>query len=202
MKLKLDEQGNVVVIDGNPVYVHEDGKEVAFDAKLATQKIADLNRECKSHREAKEAAEKALKKFDGIDDADEAKKALQTLKNLDDQKLIGAGKVEQIKADMTKTYEQKLAEKDQIIAEKDNQLYREVIGGSFARSKFINEHVSAPVEMVQSFFGKHFSYEDGKIVAKDEHGNPIFSREKPGELASFDEAIEQIVNEYPYKVVC
>ncbi|MBV7387812.1 hypothetical protein KRX11_04010 [Pasteurellaceae bacterium TAE3-ERU1] len=56
--------------------------------------------------------------------------------------------------------------------------------------------------MVQSFFGKHFSYEDGKIVVKDEHGNPIFSREKPGELASFDEAIEQIVNEYPYKVVC
>lgn len=32
MKLKLDENGYVVVQDGKPVYVHDDGKEVAFDA--------------------------------------------------------------------------------------------------------------------------------------------------------------------------
>ncbi|MFK5041828.1 hypothetical protein ACI3P4_13205, partial [Glaesserella parasuis] len=27
MKLKLDEKGNVVVVDGKPVYTHDDGKE-------------------------------------------------------------------------------------------------------------------------------------------------------------------------------
>ena len=32
MKLKLDENNNVVVKDGMPVYVHEDGKEIPFDA--------------------------------------------------------------------------------------------------------------------------------------------------------------------------
>ena len=45
MKLKLDENNNVVVKDGMPVYVHEDGKEIPFDANKATVKIAELNSE-------------------------------------------------------------------------------------------------------------------------------------------------------------
>ena len=32
MKLKLDDKGAVVVQDGKPVYVTDDGKEIAFDA--------------------------------------------------------------------------------------------------------------------------------------------------------------------------
>ena len=35
MKLKLDENGHVVVQDGKPVYVHDDGKEVASADLLA-----------------------------------------------------------------------------------------------------------------------------------------------------------------------
>ena len=33
MKLKLDVNGNVVVENGMPVYVHDDGKEIPFDVK-------------------------------------------------------------------------------------------------------------------------------------------------------------------------
>lgn len=47
MKLKLDENGYVVVQDGKPVYVHDDGKEVAFDAPQTVQKISTLNGEAK-----------------------------------------------------------------------------------------------------------------------------------------------------------
>ena len=46
MKLKLDENGHVVVSDGKPVYVHEDGKEIPFDAPAAMQKIQ--RPECRS----------------------------------------------------------------------------------------------------------------------------------------------------------
>jgi hypothetical protein len=35
MKLKLNEQGFAVVRDGKPVYVHDDGREEAFDAPTA-----------------------------------------------------------------------------------------------------------------------------------------------------------------------
>jgi uncharacterized protein with von Willebrand factor type A (vWA) domain len=31
MKLKLDEAGHVVVSDGKPVYLADDGKEIVFD---------------------------------------------------------------------------------------------------------------------------------------------------------------------------
>lgn len=199
MKLKLDENGNVVVQDGKPVYVYDDGKEVAYDVPAAVAKISALNAEAKQHREAKELAESKLKAFDGIENAELARKALETVKNLDDKKLIDAGEAEKVKAEVVKQYELKLAEKDAEVAKAQTALHNEVIGGAFARSSFILEKMSIPSDMVQAYFGKHFTYENGKVVAKDSLGNQIFSRKSPGEMADFDEAIEQIVSTYPQK---
>ncbi len=199
MKLKLDDNGNVVVQDGKPVYVYDDGKEVAYDVPAAVAKISSLNAEAKQHREAKEAAEAKLKAFDGIESAEAAKKALEVIKNLDDKKLIDAGEAEKVKAEVVKQYEIKLSEKDAEIAKAQNALHNEVIGGAFARSQFISDKMSIPVDMVQAYFGKHFTYDNGKVVAKDALGNQIFSRKAPGETADFDEAIEQIVENYPQK---
>lgn len=42
MKLKLDADGKVVVENGMPVYVHDDGKEIPFDASAALSKITAL----------------------------------------------------------------------------------------------------------------------------------------------------------------
>ena len=78
MKLKLDANGNVVVENGMPVYVHDDGKEIPFDAAAAMTKITSLNGEAKTHREAKEAAEASLAKFAGISDPT---KVIHTWKN-------------------------------------------------------------------------------------------------------------------------
>ena len=41
MKLKLDANGNVVVENGMPVYIHDDGKEIPFDAVAAMTKITE-----------------------------------------------------------------------------------------------------------------------------------------------------------------
>lgn len=199
MKLKIDENGHVVVQNGCPVYVYDDGKEVAYDVPQAVSKITALNAEAKKHREDKEAAEAKLKAFEGIDDPVKAKQALETVKNLDDKKLIDAGEVEKVKAEMAKGYEEKLAEANGKAEKLQSQLHQEVIGGSFARSKLITEKTILPTDVAQAYFGKHFSYEDGKIVAKDAVGNPIYSRSKPGELADFDEAMETLINDYPNK---
>ena len=199
MKLKLDENGNVVLQDGKPVYVHEDGKEVAFDAAATVQTIARLNGEAKSHRERAEAAEKTLKAFEGIEDPAAAKKALDVVANLDSKKLIDAGEVEKVKGEISKAFQAQIDEltgKNQTL---EQQLYGEKIGGSFARSKFITEKLAVPADMVQATFGKNLKVEDGKVVAYDAHGNKIFSRARPGELADFDEAIETLVEQYPHK---
>ena len=76
MKLKLDANGNVVLQDGKPVYIRDDGSEVAFDAAGTVNSLAALRHEAKTHREAKEAAEANLAKFAGIADPTAALDAL------------------------------------------------------------------------------------------------------------------------------
>lgn len=197
MKLKLDENGHVVVQDGKPVYVYDDGKEIAFDAPQNMAKIAQLNAEAKQHREAKEKAETLLKAFDGLS-ADDARKALETVKNLDDKKLIDAGEVEKVKAEAQKTFNEQLAKKDAEIARINSEYHNAVIGGAFARSTVIKDKTILPPDIAQNAFGKHFEMVDGKIVAKLD-GNPIYSRINAGETADFEEALETIINQYPNK---
>ena len=210
MKLKLTPEGNAVVIDGKPVYVHDDGKEIPFDAVGTVARISALNGEAKAHREGKEAAEAKLKIFDGLDPSD-ARKALDTIKNIDDKKLVDAGKVEEVRAAAVRTYEERLQaqaaqhakdlrDREAKLSSLQTQLHGELIGGSFARSKFITEKVSIPVDFVQASFGKNFRVEDGKIAAYDNAGNRIFSRSRPGDPnVDFDEAFEILVDAHPMK---
>lgn len=199
MKLKLDAAGNVVVQDGKPVYQAEDGKDVVFDYGATLATITRLNGEAKTHRERATAAEDANKLFEGIDDPAAARKALLTVRNFDDKKLIDAGEVDLIKAHAIKAVEDKYKpvteERDALKA----SLFKEIIGGSFSRSKFIADKITVPSSMVEDTFGRSFTIEDGKVVAKDASGNRIFSRARPGELANFDEALETLVDGYAHR---
>lgn len=198
MKLLLDANGNVVLRNGKPVYVHDDGTEVEFDAPAAVSKITALNNEAKGHRlEAKEAKEK-LASFDGIEDAEVARKALETVKNLDQKKLIDAGEVEKVKKEVATVYEGRLAEKDKVISEKDGYIYKLEVSNRFTASPFIAEKTTLPPDLAEAYFGKHFKVEDGKTVAYI-GDDKVYSRKNPGELAEFEEAIEQIVDKYPMK---
>ena len=201
-----------VVIDGKtyaevneqnlPVYVHDDGKEVGFDAVHAVQKISSLNAEAKTHREAKEAAEAGLKTFEGLD-PEKARQALNTIKNFDDKKLIDAGEAERVRNEaidsVKQTFETQIG---QITQERDTyqqQLHSELIGGGFARSKFSTEKLAVPTDMVQAMFGKNFKVENGKPVAYDSKGQKIYSRTNHGDEAGFDEALEILVEGYQHK---
>ncbi|AOZ14951.1 hypothetical protein AA042_21620 [Pseudomonas lundensis] len=199
MKLKLDENGNAVLQDGKPVYVHDDGKEVAFDAPGTVATITRLNSEAKGHRERAENAEKAVKAFEGIDDPAAAKKALATVANLDAKTLVDAGEIEKVKAEISKAFQLQLDEVTGKAQTFEQQLYAEKIGGSFSRSKFIADKLAVPADMVQATFGQNLKVEDGKVVAYDAQGQKIFSRARPGELADFDEAIETLVSQYPHR---
>lgn len=57
MQLKTDENSYVIVQDGKPIYVHDDGQEIAFDAQATMAKISQLNSEAKNHREEKQKAQ-------------------------------------------------------------------------------------------------------------------------------------------------
>lgn len=203
MKLKLDEQGHAVLQDGKPVYVTDDGKDIAFDAPGTVATITRLNGEAKSHRERAEAAETTLKGFEGISDPAAARKALDTIKNLDDKKLVDAGEVERVKNEAIKAYEEKYGP---VVKENESlkgQLNSHLVGGAFSSSKFIADKFAAEgpagVDIARSLFGNSLKVEDGKVVGYDANGNKLYSRARPGELASADEAIELLVDSYPHK---
>ena len=198
MKIKLDESGHAVLSDGKPVYVADDGKEITYDPPSMHSTIGRLNREAQGHREAKETLEQQLKAFEGID-PDQARKAIDVFQNLNDQKLVDAGKIEEIKAAAIKSVEDKYKPYVDELNKLQNELYAERIGGNFARSKFISEKLVIPADMVQATFGKHFELKDGKVIAKDASGNTIYSDANPGNPADFDEALEKLVGSYTHR---
>ena len=184
---------------GLPLYIHDDGKEVAHDAPQTVATISRLNGEARTNRERYETAETSLKAFEGIEDPTAAKKAMETLKNFDDKKLVDAGEVEKVKAEAIKAIEDKYAP---IVQERDafqTQLHNELIGGGFARSKYIQDNIAVPADMIQATFGKNFQIENGKVVAVGADGQKIYSRTRPGEVADFDEALESLVGGYQHK---
>ena len=204
MKLKFDDKGNVVVEDGKPVYQDDSGKDIVFDYAHTIGTISRLNGEAKTNREARQAAEDRLKAFEGIDDPEAARQALGTVSSLNAGDLRRADEVEKIKAEAKRAYDEQIKSVEkkyepyvQKAADMEARLNNEIIGGSFSRSKFINEKLAIPADLVQAAFGKAFSLEDGKPVAKDGSGNTIFSRAKPGDIAGFDEALEILVDQYP-----
>lgn len=197
MKLKLDDKGAVVLQDGKPVYVKDDGSEVAFDVAGTVSTIARLNGEAKGNRERAEAAEGKLKGFEGIDDPAAAIKALGIVGNLDSKKLIDSGEVEKVKSEISKAFQTQLDAANGKAQTLEQQLYAEKVGGAFSRSKFIAEKLAIPADLVEARFGKSFLIEEGRIVAKDSNGNKLYSSANPGELASFDEALGMLVQQYP-----
>lgn len=210
MKLKFDDKGAVVVQDGKPVYVMDDGREVAHDAAATVAKISQLNGEARTHREAKEAAETKLKAYEGIDDAEAARRALQTVANLSSGELKTAAQVQEITeaanrsareavAEATRTGAAREKAKDGEIAKLTGQINSLVIGSAFAGSKFVKEKMVIPADIAQKVFGDRFKVDNGKLVPLDKTGNPLFSATNHGDHADIDEALHIMVNEYPNK---
>lgn len=227
MKLKLDDKGNVVVVDGKPVYIHDDGQEIPFDAEAAVRKISNLSEEKTRHyNNFKEASAKLelfgdldpeqvnakLKEFEDLDPA-EARKALETVANLKDGDLVKAGQVETLKAEMhkafvekeseiNKSWEKKIGQLNDVLKSKDETIYELMVNSRFASSPTIADKTILPSDIAANYFSKNFKVEgegtDARVVGYLD-GERIFSKERPGEIADFEEALGVIIDAYPMK---
>ncbi len=194
----------------NAIFIHPDGSEVPFDASGATSRIAALNAENATKRHENNELKRKVEAFAGIEDAEAARQALETVKNLEVGELKTAKQVQEIKdqakiaAEALITEANRKAAQDLLDAQKklqdlEGQLHKEKIGGGIARSKFVQEKMAIPPDMVESFFGKNLKLEEGKIVGYRADGSKIFSKKNPGDVADLEEAIEIMVGEYPNK---
>jgi hypothetical protein len=227
MELKINEDGSVAIEDGKPIYVHDDGKEIPFDAGAAIVKISNLAEEKDRHyanfQKANEMLalygeskpEDVLARLKEIENLDvgEAKKALETIKNLDDGDLVKAGQVETVKAEMRKAFQEKeneinaswdkrVAEINGTVDVKNSTIYELMVNSRFASSPTILEKTTLPPDIAANYFSKNFRVEgesaDAKVVGYL-NGERIFSKEKPGEVADFEEALGVVIDAYPMK---
>jgi hypothetical protein len=204
MPWKMDGE-SVVAQDGKPVLIHPDGREAPFDGDGALSTITRLNGENKTRREQYEALEAKFKPFENLTDADgnpldgeKVRSALDTVKALSEKKLMEAGEVQKIKDEAVKSYQVEIDklknEKAAAQAEKDEL----VKGYAFASSPFVQDKLLLPADMAQKIFGDAFKVE-GNAPVGYLGTDKILSREKIGEVAAFDEALQALVDRHPQK---
>lgn len=225
--LKLDDNGNVVLQDGKPVFVDKDGKDIPVDVPQMYQKILDLGKESKRHREAAEAAgaekKTALALFEGIEDLKEwktkADEALEAVKNFNEKDWLKADKVDSMKRQMKEAHEdekrqiaasfnQEKASLTAAIEKQKSQIHKLVISNKFAQHPLWSGEepkTTLRPDMAEAYWGKHFRVEEdektGELVERAyfSNGDLIYSRKRAGEPADFFEAMEEIFDQYPGK---
>lgn len=212
--------------EGLPVWIHESGEnsgqESGIDHGATLRSIAELTREQAERRTTnKELADKLKAITDsGVDDipgfVQKANEALEVVANLDAKKLMDAGEVEKVKkgieeayvqkiADIQKSYETSLGEKDEMIAKVNAAIRTLVIKSSFGASEFIKTKTTLDSEIAYNTFGQFFDFEEnaqGELSPFAKHyntGEKIFSLRNPGSVAAPEEAIQILINEYPNK---
>jgi len=215
MKLKLDENGNVVVKDGMPIYVDSEGKDIVHDAPKLLFKVTSLTEEKDRHFEKANGLQKTLDLFKGID-PEKAKEALSVVEKLDGKKMIEAGEFDKLKDQMQEisaqkldelkqSYETKLGETEAINSTQQSTIEHLMITNNFAQSPWFSgptpKTVLAP-DLAANLFKPYFKVEgagqDIKMVGYLD-GEKIPSRKNVGEPADFDEAISTIIERHPGK---
>lgn len=189
---KLDENGNIVTRDGNPVYVNTNGDEQS----VAVDTISRLNNEAKTHREAKEAALEKLKAFEGLDAA-KAREALEMVAKLDANKLIDAGKVDEVKSQITAQLQGQIDEKTKALTDLQAKYDNMIVNNLFANSEFIRNNVAVPRDMFEAKFRGNFKVENGQVVVYGNDGNRLYSKERAGEYATPEEGLRILAEAHP-----
>jgi hypothetical protein len=202
LKLKRDKDGNVVTIGEKPVIINDaDGTETTFDIEGTISAVKERNAEIVRHRTDADKLREQLNAFTGIDPVS-AKDALDKLSKIDQKKLIDAGQVDQVVGTLKSAHAEELARER---ASRDGILrrFKDVqLSSAFANSQFLATKTRKDLHpLVRSYFEKRFLVEDdGNVQALDESGKlPLLSVSNPGKNASFDEALEQLIGQSPFR---
>ncbi len=192
MKYVLDENGNIKIgPNGKPLVKGDDGKEFEIDAIGAQDKINTITAESNERRKKLGDANTALEAFGDLDVV-AARKAIEDVAGMSDK---GKADLETQRAAINKTWQEKEQGWKDEKGVLTDQLFNANVGNNFATSKVVLTTVLPP-DIAKATFGKHFKA-DGSAV--DASGNAIYSREKPGEPAGFDEALTILIDAYPGK---
>jgi hypothetical protein len=92
------------------------------------------------------------------------------------------------------------AQHAQTVKERDElraALTTEKVGRRFERSRLIAEKCALPADIIEARYRNSFKIEGDALVGYDDQGTKIYSRQQPGQVADFDEALEILINQRP-----
>ena len=192
MPWKMNAEGQIELNGGNPVWVQEDGSEATIQGNTVNR----LNNENKALRQRAEQAEQAAAPFEGLDPV-AVKDALDKVAKIDQKQLIDAGKANEVTERIKTEYEAKLKAATEQAGTLQAKLDANMRKAAFASSQFLAERVNLPPDVAEAYFQQYFKVDGDRLVAVGRDGQTIGSKNRIGEDASFDEAIEIILSDHP-----
>ncbi len=213
MKPKMNESGGIAADEnGNPIFVHEDGKEEGLNVEEVLERVKkeSISRKTKLKEVSEENA--AIKeKYKLIEDPEIALDAMRKVEGFDSQNLIdaetAANEKEKILSQSTLNLENvtnkftgQLKERDEKILELEQKAHRDNMLQKFANCESLKGTVfEGKAVMALTFLGGNFK-EDENGSVKGFLGNEKISSEEPkniGKDADFNEAVKIIVKNLP-----
>ena len=217
MPWKKSSEGDVVVENGNPFFVHPDGREEQFNGDSTLIRIGELKNEAKGYRQKHSELKKQVQPILDADIEDvsgylaKANDAIDLVETYKKDGTPGAEEVEKIKQNVAATFEGRITEKDKLhkkeietlkgsLKEKDGSIKRQIVRSAFDASEFIRDKTYMLPEHAYDSFGNKFVVEEKDGIAKaygvDVNGEKIFSLSGSG-YADPEEAIEIMVKSHP-----
>jgi len=183
MKLKLDENKQVVLSpEGHPVYIRDTGEELNVDVVRLMDGSAKFREEAKTKRLEAESLALQLEEFQ--------KASKKSDKPSED--------VESLRKQLAE--ERKLREQEKTAL--TMEMNKQQIYNHFSRSNLFSGENSKTVlraDPAYKLFGDRFVVKNGQVVALDKKGGDLYSNKDVTSLASFDEAVDIIINEMGMK---
>lgn len=205
---------------GNPIWVHEDGKEAAWNVPAQLASIKQLSESKKQLKEERDRLNQEIGKFretfgDMLEKPDEIKTALKIKADVDAGKMFDSGKkneaIQKALADATKEYEARMkaietqfSDAQTKLKQKEDTIFNLTVNQAIGQSEFLNGKTTMPPDVASMLFSRNFKLEeiDGTLKPvpyKD--GEKMFSLnpERAGKPADMEEALERLFKEYPHK---
>lgn len=212
---ECDENGHVVFVDTDKPE-EDTTRKTAVDVLSTYKSVPKLRSEAAENRRRADDLMSKLDAFKDITDPAKAIDAMRVVQNLKDGELIKAGEVELLKKNIEASFADekrglvdgftgKITEFENEIASKDNTIRSLLVSNEFAKSSFFTGEkpkTILPPDIAESYFGEFFKVEpiNGKMRSIAYiNGEKQYSKKNPGELASFDEAMERILDAHPNK---
>jgi len=213
----MNEKGFPIVIDDekNNEEFGLDGAHLYSKVPELTNKISQLNKSLEINENNLDLIKGAGADLENLTDwTKKVKTALELQDNIDSQKLVEAGKIDEIKQQATEMLKQQLEEKevywkgikdedDKSIKSLEDKIYDFMVREKFGSSNFVKDKLNMTSKAAYKYFSDNIKLEKDDsgnwlvtsfYLGGPKHGEKVMSKLRVGEEADLEEALGILVN--------